>query len=667
MFECNKETLPMQFDNEQKKEKPGNKPNPKQCMTCCNIVPKSIYPNKYLIYNNKQYSLCVKCSKFETNIPVKDKTLIEFQDCRICCKQVKYESIFCNLCQHLIHPYCNGISKKELKILGNTDDNWYCMDCNFKIFPNQLFTTKTKNEIKLKKLNVVKEYITFNDCSVCCKTVSGNNTLSCNTCKHWIHKKCIGKFKNRTEYQNFLHYYSTKPWDCPICTSEMLPFILLDNNEFNLLLLDIYTKPLYLNKENIESVYIKLKDKNFFNIEDTDNFRQDKYLDDIDPDLNFFSNDTCNYTIDTDHIVNKSSNELAMMTFNIRSMKKNFNNFVHLLCQLNCKIHIICLTETWLKELDNINDFELDGYHTPQFQNRPDDISGGGVVTYIHKDIEIHKHVKNLSFVDEYNHCLATEIQLNNKNTLILNIYQSPNKLNESFLKTFENIVQKSKTKTCYILGDMNYNLINIDNHAPTNEYNNILTSTSFRPLITKPTRITETNETLIDHIWTNNLQNNMSKSHILLTDITDHLPCISIIQSTDIMIKGYKNITKRMINDTNRQKFSKQINEIKDVLLFQATNKAEPNIENRYNNYFDHISRVYNQCFPLKIKKVHSKTLSKPWITPKIQKLIDVKNRKFCLKNKNNTEINKMKYKIAKKEMQKAIDVERKNILMIC
>ena len=402
-FECNKETLPMQFDNEQKKEKPGNKPNPKQCMTCCNIVPQSIYPNKYLIYNNKQYSLCVKCSKFETNIPVKDKTLIEFQDCRICCKQVKYESIFCNLCQHLIHPYCNGISKKELKILGNTDDNWYCMDCNFKIFPNQLFTTKTKNEIKLKKLNVVKEYITFNDCSVCCKTVSGNNTLSCNTCKHWVHKKCIGKFKNRTEYQNFLHYYSTKPWDCPTCTSEMLPFILLDNNDFNLLLLDIYTKPLYLNKENIESVYIKLKDKNFYNIGDTENFRQD-HLDDIDPDLNFLSNDTCNYTIDTDHIVNKSSNELIMMTFNIRSIKKNFNNFVQLLCRLNCKIHIICLTETWLKELDNIKDFELDGYHTPQFQNRPDDISGGGVITYIHKDIEIHKHVKNLSFVDEHNH-----------------------------------------------------------------------------------------------------------------------------------------------------------------------------------------------------------------------------------------------------------------------
>ena len=91
-LECHKETLPTQLDNEQKKEKNRTKPNPKQCMTCCNIVPKYIYPNKYLVYNNTQHSLCVKCSKLETNIPVKDKSLVEFQDCRICCKQVKYES-----------------------------------------------------------------------------------------------------------------------------------------------------------------------------------------------------------------------------------------------------------------------------------------------------------------------------------------------------------------------------------------------------------------------------------------------------------------------------------------------------------------------------------------------------------------------------------------------
>ena len=197
--------------------------------------------------------------------------------------------------------------------------------------------------------------------------------------------------------------------------------------------------------------------------------------------------------------------------------------------------------------------------------------------------------------------------------------------------------------------------------NTPSNEYYNILTTASFKPLITKPTRITDTNQTLIDHIWTNNLNHNLvHKSHIILTDITDHLPCISIIKNVDFTIKGYKHITTRVINDTNRLKFTKEIDKIKDILIFQASNKSEPNIENRYNNYLDQLTKVYNQCFPLITKKIHSKTLSKPWITPHIQKLIDKKNKRFSIKNKNRTESNKLKYKKAKEAMESAITKEK-------
>ena len=99
----------------------------------------------------------------------------------------------------------------------------------------------------------------------------------------------------------------------------------------------------------------------------------------------------------------------------------------------------------------------------------------------------------------------------------------------------------------------MNYNLINMDRHTPTNEYYNMLTTTSFKPLVTKPTRITDNNETLINHIWTNDLQNrNINKSYIILTNITDHLPCITTVRNPDLCIKGYRYVTKRIINDKN-------------------------------------------------------------------------------------------------------------------
>ena len=285
----------------------------------------------------------------------------------------------------------------------------------------------------------------------------------------------------------------------------------------------------------------------------------------------------------------------------------------------------------------------------------------GGVMIYVHQDITSHKLVKNISYCDNYNNCLATEIEINNNKTTILNIYRSPSNSNEAFLSILETIIEKVKSKSCYVLGDMNYNLLNIDKHAPTNEYCNILTTSSFRPLITKPTRITDKSETLIDHIWTNNLNNTiMNKSHIILTDITDHLPCLTTVKHPDFKIKGYKYITKRIINQKNREKFTQEIIKLQDILAFQATNKSEPNIETRYNNYFDQITTVYNQCFPLRTKKVHSKILSKPWITPNIEKLINKKNRFFRMKNKNKTDINKNKYKAAKKALETAIKVEK-------
>ena len=104
-----------------------------------------------------------------------------------------------------------------------------------------------------------------------------------------------------------------------MCTSKILPFIFLDNDEFIFLLLDIFTKPLYLNKDNFQQVYTKLNETDFFestNTNDTYN-DNDKYLDSIDPDINYKVDDTCDYLIDTKTIKANTSKELTMITFNI--------------------------------------------------------------------------------------------------------------------------------------------------------------------------------------------------------------------------------------------------------------------------------------------------------------------------------------------------------------
>ena len=670
---CVKTTFPshiIEYDNIKLSTKP--KAQSKQCFTCSDTVPKEKYPNKFFIYENIRRCVCKECANLGKNIPVRKKNTIEFLDCSICTNQVKYESIFCDICQHWVHPYCNSISKKDLSDLSTISENWHCLKCSLDIYPNYLMTQKLPLSYHKsnKKADIQGEFITHNDCSVCCKKVTGHETLACCTCNHWVHKKCIGYFSNRTEYQNFLKYYSTKEWDCPICTAEMLPFTLLEHEEFFMLLLDMNTKTTYLNKENFQKIFIKLRNVNFFS--DVDESHKDpdsnNYLNNIDPDINCPIIDTCNYVLETKNITTKSSKELAMLTFNIRSIKKNFKNFVNLLSNINCKIHIICLTETWLGSLDNIKDYELEGYHSPLYQNRVGNMHGGGVITYVHKDINKHRIVKNLSFVDEFNHCLATEVTINSKTTTFLNIYRSPNHINDLFDNKFDSTIDKAKSKICYVLGDANYNLINLNKHEATRNYYNTLTSASFRPLITKPTRITDSSNTLIDHIWSNDLRNTSThKSNIIITDITDHLPCVSTVTSPDILIKGYRYITKRLINDENRTKFIEKVSTIRDILSFHTKNKFQT-LEQKYDDYFFHLSKVYNDSFPLVTKKVHTKTLSKPWITSEVQELIDKKNIRFSKKHKKNTSKNRKKFKEAKVKMEEAIDIEKdkyyKNLL---
>lgn len=79
-------------------------------------------------------------------------------------------------------------------------------------------------------------------------------------------------------------------------------------------------------------------------------------------------------------------------------------------------------------------------------------------------------------------------------------------------------------------MGDFNINILNIDSHQPTYDFINLMSSNGLYPLISKPTRITGSTATLIDNIFTNNLEFNMV-SGILYADLSDHLPVFQITQ----------------------------------------------------------------------------------------------------------------------------------------
>ena len=67
-------------------------------------------------------------------------------------------------------------------------------------------------------------------CSVCIKPVSPRETLQCNNCKRFVHKKC-----NKL---NDIHYkilQSNSIWFCIVCNYEIFPFSKISDNELKLI------------------------------------------------------------------------------------------------------------------------------------------------------------------------------------------------------------------------------------------------------------------------------------------------------------------------------------------------------------------------------------------------------------------------------------------------
>ena len=198
----------------------------------------------------------------------------------------------------------------------------------------------------------------------------------------------------------------------------------------------------------------------------------------------------------------------------------------------------------------------------------------------------------------------------------------------KQFLQDFQEITKtlvRKKTE-CLIAGDFNLNLLKHDTHSDTGCFLNGLLHDSFVPLITRPTRFSDTASSLIDNIFSNKLFNN-SVSGTLITDISDHLPIFYIkyethfqeIQKTVTYCK--RNITERQVNDFKLKLAQVDWSEVTEC----------SNANNAYNAFLTKFTTYYNKHLPVQCKTVKCRNHSyKPWKIPCILKSIRKKNKLY-------------------------------------
>lgn len=211
---------------------------------------------------------------------------------------------------------------------------------------------------------------------------------------------------------------------------------------------------------------------------------------------------------------------LKILHQNIRGLMCNFPSLQHLLHTYK-QADIFALTETHIDEnTANANVYEITGY---EFISRHrENGSGGGVGVYVKNGLNWKRR---MDFEHKSTECIWLEFFVtHSKSFFIACYYRPPNTskyLSKDFNITFNDslIAAQCEQKEIILLGDLNANYLKRDD---CKELKTIIETNGFDQLVKKPTRITQTTETLIDIIATNN-PSTISKVIVEPLSLGDH------------------------------------------------------------------------------------------------------------------------------------------------
>ena len=82
--------------------------------------------------------------------------------------------------------------------------------------------------------------------------------------------------------------------------------------------------------------------------------------------------------------------------------------------------------------------------------------------------------------------------------------------------------------KAAFLLEDFNLNVLDYNTNKVVKNFFNLVFQNGFLPLIQRPTRVTRTSATTIDHILTNTVLENKIQPGIIKTDISDYFPMMN-------------------------------------------------------------------------------------------------------------------------------------------
>ncbi len=294
----------------------------------------------------------------------------------------------------------------------------------------------------------------------------------------------------------------------------------------------------------------------------------------------------------------------------------------------------ICIQESWLSEGDDTSLIQLEGYECiPQGKLCS---SKGGLIIYLHKNFKHKCRLKLNTYATWEGQVIeVTQEKTLSKPLYIGNIYRPPKECLEyydQFINEFTPVLEKLErnNKEVILAGDFNINLLKINDKNIISEYFDMLTSNSFYPKITVPTRLTNTHGTLIDNFLCKLTENTLdTTSGVLIKAFSDHQPYFILLNtiltkdSPPVYVKITKQDNQAIQNFYNEILTSDRLININNALI------EDPN--NTYNVLHIVIQDAKNKHMPSKLIKFSKyKHKRSKWVTFGIIKSIQYRDNLY-------------------------------------
>ena len=328
-----------------------------------------------------------------------------------------------------------------------------------------------------------------------------------------------------------------------------------------------------------------------------------------------------------------------MLSLNTQSINAKFHQLyaiINNLAATGLYFGAICLQETWLESNSDLSLLQIPGYKLIHKGRKCS--KHGGLIIYIN---EIYSYVlRDLAeeptgweglFVD------ITGPMLNRPFT-IGNIYRPPRNNNstqciEIFLSEITPIITKLQNENTYsaIVGDFNINLLQMNEREIYSDFFDLMCSNNFMPKITLPTRFSAHSCSLLDQLFFKEPKRDQVEvsSSIILSNISDHLPCVVNFNILRDFPRRPKYMILREQSDSCVERFKNELINLNLPSLLDKNMMVNPNMS--YSLYEKSIGLCFNNCFPTKRVKVNKyKHKLSPWITLGIIKSIEFRDQLY-------------------------------------